>query len=507
MNFANLRRQIPTCSNPRIIVNKYTNERVLVGCGECAGCLTKKASSRSLLCTMEEKSHKYCYFITLTYAQEFVPKMQIYFRKHGIEFYGISSRCPEYGKKLIDYVGDKKLLFEQMRKANFPFKGCLPYICKTDGQKFLKRLRYYLSKYTNEKIRYYIVAEYGPQTFRPHWHVLVYFSSPETLNVFRDCLNLSWRYGDIKCEMSRGDSGNYCAGYLNSIVSLPLLYRESDVKPIQRHSNFFGCSGFSEPLYRQVERKRFLSDRPEEDEYLNGRDIQSNGKNVRVFPPSALLRRVYPRCSGFSRANADYLTQVYRFYPLARRYYGRGEETDVSLAKRIAKLLFARPLQNYYKEETQEKAFFKFFETHLRRDIVRQGFSFSNLSDEKVVNRVYHLLLDSKSFIKYVCDGKSDYITVKRRVDDIVQFYQTRSYLSLRAWYAAMSDYSFVCSDSDEMSVFYSDVSSFAKCSDKDVHDVYMRSSLYRVALQDANMKFEKSIKHKKLNDANLIFC
>ena len=508
MDFANLRRQVPFCSNPKIIVNPYTHERVQVGCNECVGCLTHKAASRSLLCIMEEQTNKYCMFICLSYKQEYVPKMKLFVRKHGnIEFYGITKRCPEYGKKLIDYVGDKKMLFQQIRKAKFPFKNCLPYICKSDGQKFMKRLRYYLSKKTDEKIRYYIVAEYGPQTFRPHWHVLVYFSSSQTLDVFRECLDNAWKYGKITCSMSRGNCGNYCAGYVNSLVALPLLYRESSVKPVQRHSNYFGCKGFRKPLYRCRERERFLLDTPREDEYLIGKDIQCNGKNIHVFPPSALLRRVFPRCRGFSRADVDYLTQVYRVYPLARRYYGRGEEKDVVLATRLVKILYTRGIGDYYTQETQEKTFFRFLDEFLRRDVVRFGFGHSYTSEEKLINRVYSLLLFSKNFIKNVCDGKDDYDTICRAVGNIRDFYDKRDYNSLVDWYRSMSDVSFVCSDADEMAVFYSVPDKFFRVSDKNISDCYRRSSLYREMLSTVQRNYEKSIKHKKLNDANRIFC
>lgn len=48
---------------------------------------------------------------------------------------------------------------------------------KTDLQKFFKRLR----KLTHEKISYYAVGEYGDNTQRPHYHIILFNSSSENV--------------------------------------------------------------------------------------------------------------------------------------------------------------------------------------------------------------------------------------------------------------------------------------------------------------------------------------
>lgn len=46
-----------------------------------------------------------------------------------------------------------------------------PSLNKKDTQDFLKRLRYF---FPDKKIRFYLCGEYGPRTFRPHYHAIIY---------------------------------------------------------------------------------------------------------------------------------------------------------------------------------------------------------------------------------------------------------------------------------------------------------------------------------------------
>ena len=56
------------CYHPRHVQNKYTGEVIQVGCGVCKACLKRRADKMSFLCAIEEQSHKYCMFATLTYS-------------------------------------------------------------------------------------------------------------------------------------------------------------------------------------------------------------------------------------------------------------------------------------------------------------------------------------------------------------------------------------------------------------------------------------------------------
>lgn len=65
------------CEHPRVIKNKYTGEPVYVECGVCPHCLISRSDAKRNLCDYEKWNRKYCYFVTLTYNSQYVPKMSL----------------------------------------------------------------------------------------------------------------------------------------------------------------------------------------------------------------------------------------------------------------------------------------------------------------------------------------------------------------------------------------------------------------------------------------------
>jgi hypothetical protein len=65
------------CEHPRIIKNKYTGDPVYVECGTCPHCLISRSDAKRNLCDYEKWNRKYCYFVTLTYNSQYVPKMAL----------------------------------------------------------------------------------------------------------------------------------------------------------------------------------------------------------------------------------------------------------------------------------------------------------------------------------------------------------------------------------------------------------------------------------------------
>lgn len=91
-----------------------------------------------------------------------------------------------------------------------------PCVCKRDIQLFLKRLR----KNTKVKFKYHICAEYGPTTFRPHYHGLLF--SQEQIS--QDDVLKAWSKSDLVYNVFEPMNSRSAAGYVTKYISaLPFL--------------------------------------------------------------------------------------------------------------------------------------------------------------------------------------------------------------------------------------------------------------------------------------------
>lgn len=107
---------------------------ILIPCGKCIGCRLDYSREWANRLILELQYHDSAYFVTLTYNDEHVP----------ISYYP----DPETGEA-----------YESLT------------LCKRDVQLFMKRLR---KAFPNDKIRFYLAGEYGDETFRPHYHAIIF---------------------------------------------------------------------------------------------------------------------------------------------------------------------------------------------------------------------------------------------------------------------------------------------------------------------------------------------
>lgn len=90
---------------------------------------------------------------------------------------------------------------------------------------FIKRLRYYC----DAKFRFYGVGEYGDQTGRPHYHVLIFGASLDPVDI-----RSSWRAGYAHIDRLTAQSLNYCT---KDVVKSIGIDRDGRQAPFQRMSN------------------------------------------------------------------------------------------------------------------------------------------------------------------------------------------------------------------------------------------------------------------------------
>lgn len=142
-----------TCAFPYI--SPHINAPV--PCGKCFGCRINSRKGWTLRMVLESKYHQFVSFVTLTYSPEALPNP--------------------------------------------------PSVSKIVLQNFFKRLRYYI----NMPIRYYACGEYGEQSYRPHYHAIVY--GPHT-SILQMAVDLAWQKGFYMVVPAGPDSMAYVAGYV-----------------------------------------------------------------------------------------------------------------------------------------------------------------------------------------------------------------------------------------------------------------------------------------------------
>lgn len=82
------------------------------------------------------------------------------------------------------------------------------------SQDWLKRIRYILSP---RQIRYYLVGEYGDESWRPHYHVALFGVSPDESELVKE----TWGLGHVYLGELTLKSSQYIAGYVTKKMTNP----------------------------------------------------------------------------------------------------------------------------------------------------------------------------------------------------------------------------------------------------------------------------------------------
>lgn len=184
------------CLHP-ILLNSNTGSRS-VPCGRCLNCLKSTRNSWVVRLTEELKASACAYFVTLTYD-------------------------------------DAHLLIASQKGRSFGVLNPL------DPPLFLKRLRKNLFLYANDiKLRFFLNSEYGPRTFRPHYHLILFFNSFISESYVSQFVKKSWNKGFITVSSVNSARIAYVAKYVNSVTDLPAYLKP--YRPFRRMSRGIGRS-------------------------------------------------------------------------------------------------------------------------------------------------------------------------------------------------------------------------------------------------------------------------
>ena len=67
------------CLRPVKVLNKYTNDFIYSPCGHCYSCLKNKSNRDTALAMNIASNFKYCYFVWLSYEDQYLPYMELKF--------------------------------------------------------------------------------------------------------------------------------------------------------------------------------------------------------------------------------------------------------------------------------------------------------------------------------------------------------------------------------------------------------------------------------------------
>lgn len=481
------------CLNPRRIVNPYTHDTLTVSCGHCKACELRKSSRLSFQCDLESQCHKYTVFVTLTYADEYIPRASVVDnidRPFGKDLYAVDS-----GELLGSFDSPQYKIDSLFAKFHLS-DNHVPYLRKDDLQKFIKRFRYYASKISEEKVRYFACGEYGPLHFRPHYHLLLWFDSEALLQACYKLVSEAWQFGRIDCQRSVGKCSRYVAGYVNSRCNLPEILMLPAARPFSCHSQKLG-----QGLFKDTKEKVYSLTA---DEFIK-RSLCVNGTYKEFDLWRSYYAYFYPKCRGFINKSTRERTYSYRLYDTARKVFPYCD-TAISLAKEIAQTIVTFGVDrttfsfDIFGNAVDDKESYDLL-SYFNDTFFDNSDLIGNELYDRWVYRIYTELLLSKHFLTYVCDNiTTSEITKKVRM--IEAFYNRLDYLHLKDFFESQQRFYETDLIGDEkedlLPFFYDNV----PCNFDDLK----QSPLYRMFDSSIQQRFYDSIKHKRANDANKIF-
>lgn len=366
-----------SCSNPYTV--STSKGLVQVPCGKCVQCLQKKVSATTLLLDLESQSSEYVEMINLTYSDDCLPYIdfdddslasfssgvptEVFPVKFGTsrkilkynprskEYYTVSEHISDFGtvvpsdwrRYLSTYnsrVDEYYLRFPDRKRGVSRFKNHVPILFVPDLKKYLYRLRQYLKKKYGIQIRFFAVGEYGSNSLRPHWHILLFHNSSELHNSFgqvvdlvghsssnpRQCcrelyLRPLWLHGATTTKRTDKHCSSYVAGYFNQHgCNSPLLARFPSKA---FHSQFLGVGKIS-----QSQKVDFVSQRW--DSFICRYVVSKQGIRKNVSLSSALYSQLDCRFTGHAAYDVSQtytlLSDVYTIYNATQINYNNEVE-------------------------------------------------------------------------------------------------------------------------------------------------------------------------------------
>lgn len=337
-----------TCEHPRFIKNPYTGILVQVSCGHCNTCQNNKAFAWATRLIDESKLYpNQGLFVMLTYADYYLPTYDYNPESDCYEDVSKPIKLPkvlpngkivgqEYKRnmpviprtELEEYIKDEASSEYLKSRLAHPLK--LPVACKRDVQLFNKRLNSYIKRnYSGHygNVRFFAVAEFGPTTFRGHYHFEIWSRCNEFLRDAQTVISSLWPFGDASVRYigSHEGAGNYIAEYLNCVTHLPSLYKHPALRPFHLCSRRPPIGNLkSEEVEKIVNESSCTIVRTRKDD-------TGVARLVDIPLPQSVRDRLFPKCPRYGEISSSDRILLYgftRYFPKTtfRQFFGIMDE-------------------------------------------------------------------------------------------------------------------------------------------------------------------------------------
>ena len=516
-----------SCNNPFLV--QSSRGPLYVNCGHCVQCSNSKRKKLNLLLDLEIQNCKFCEFLTLTYDDKFLPFIDFneYFdnkQRLGLNVdlmplhlgtrvsYSFGRACLDQScvnqfipfsvisKNLSGYDLFKNLSSYNSRIdeyfARFPWrtrgvrqKNIVPILWYSDMQKFLKRFRAFCKKEFGCTFRYFAIGEYGTNSLRPHWHIVLLHNSLRLRYAFQDVVELSgstpenprecaskifnstlWSYGDITTTTTDGRIASYISSYVNQSSDFPTILDAFPQKAF--HSVFLG----ENRSYEQIA-DLFKSSRFEELTTTYVKDSKSILRPVSV--PSSSYSRFNFRLTGFDIQDYKATYALFSSCKLALCKYTEQTGCLINIYSESDLYDFYLFLGDTLSHSTSP-ILFDYYYNVIRSSYVERG----------TLNSLYCLLYGLKKLSK---------------MSDLLGFstYQYLFHLSRFASWLSLKRlnefFSMLECDSNFAYQYYSALDPHTGI--YDLHKLFT-TPLYREQVQLANMDYVSDIKHREVVDS-----
>lgn len=465
---------ISNCRHPKQILTR-NGDPLVVSCGSCPDCVHRKGIRLTNLATKQGLSSKYVVFTTLTYDDAFIPVAKLFEDKttNSIKLYDITRRSLKTPGK-YRYLSNYKKCIHVIPNCNFndelfqefykkseavpdpnspryhtfrPFpRYTLRYCYFPDVRNFFKRLRFNLSQDFDfpVELKYLAVSEYGPETFRPHFHVMLFFDSRALLENIVDHIRKAWKYGLTYTELADDPAGcsKYLASYCNSAATLPYFFDGEQLRPRSSHSQYLGSE-------INGEIRDFLYENP--DRLFGEYDVPVSGGSSHYSPTRSNLSVLLPRCYNYECQTPGCLYEIYTAFSKYSKKFNTVSPRDIT-----RELLTS--------DDPNDQRFLRYFRVTRKPYIEANGvvvptygcqpfwylspdpfrwfdiFADSSVATDyeiTVFNRVYSQLCMSKRFVEFNCVNHSPYCVLSL----IRDYYSRAPILRLRSQYESMIEY------------------------------------------------------------------